>query len=256
MLASNFEKRATRGRRYRDFLIYRIQELVGEEAEKDDEFWRSDLWEEDLSSYSKEDSVEDIVDDDWASGEEEPEEAEGSAEEQALEGEEKAQKKRTVYQDPKKKQARTATTPTPGSTAPPAPREPRTPKPYEKPTFRQSTVQRREELVKRSEAEEFARVKRSKLVKRTPRVEVRRLTQEELLEEAKKTEEDNTASLLQLLQLEEEKKKPPPPKPVFGGPTIITRTGPKLESATLTFTRVDQVPSAINSPKVACTPFD
>lgn len=45
------------------------------------------------------------------------------------------------------------------------------------------------------------------LIKRHPRLsQMRRLTQQELLAEAKITEEQNTASLAQFLKLEEEKK--------------------------------------------------
>lgn len=45
------------------------------------------------------------------------------------------------------------------------------------------------------------------VIKRHPRLpQMRRLTQQELLAEAKITEEQNTASLVQFLKLEEEKK--------------------------------------------------
>lgn len=48
---------------------------------------------------------------------------------------------------------------------------------------------------------------KSNVIKRHPRLpQMRRLTQQELLAEAKITEEQNTASLVQFLKLEEEKK--------------------------------------------------
>lgn len=86
--------------------------------------------------------------------------------------------------------------------------------------------------------------------KRSKHYTVRKLTQEELLEEAKITEEYNLASLQILQAMEEEKKKLPPPKAAYEGPQI--RFLSKEGKTTITFTNVDTIPQFINSKVPPC----
>lgn len=98
-------------------------------------------------------------------------------------------------------------------------------KQIEEPTIREnksvrsSTARKREELILRQEEREAA--KRLK-IKKTPSIEMeyRRLTQEELLEEAKLTEQINLASLDAYQKMELEKKKKTANKSIIKGPII------------------------------------
>lgn len=86
-------------------------------------------------------------------------------------------------------------------------------------SVRSSTARKREELIQRQEEREAARRQK---VKKTPSVdmEYRRLTQEELLEEAKITEQINLASLDAYQKMELEKKKKIANKSSIKGPLI------------------------------------
>jgi len=95
----------------------------------------------------------------------------------------------------------------------------------------------REKIVQEKRKNERAR-KKSQLV-------VRRLTQEELLADAKITEQLNIASFEALKRVEEEKKKLPPPRLPLEGPLI--RYHSKGGITTLTFTQVTEFPTCINS---------
>jgi len=81
-------------------------------------------------------------------------------------------------------------------------------------------------------------------MKNKPPTEVITLTQEELLEEAKFTEEYNKASLELLTAIEEERKRLPV-KSALGGPLV--RYLSKNGITTVTFTEVNEVPSFINA---------
>jgi len=70
-------------------------------------------------------------------------------------------------------------------------------------TLRRSTQERSQEFKERFEEE----TRRKRFTKKKPRTTVKRLTQEELLAEAKRTERENLASLEAYTRLEAEKKK-------------------------------------------------
>lgn len=66
--------------------------------------------------------------------------------------------------------------------------------------------------------------RKKKAAREAGKPEVRILTQKELLEEAKATEEKNKESLKELLRLEEEKKRLPPPKKKSKEPIMTLRS--------------------------------
>lgn len=85
-------------------------------------------------------------------------------------------------------------------------------------SVRSSTARKREELMQRQEEREAQ--KKLKVKTSNEQVEYRRLTQEELLEEAKLTEKINLASLDAYQKMELEKKKKTVNKNVIKGPVI------------------------------------
>ncbi|XP_071825672.1 vacuolar protein sorting-associated protein 72 homolog [Apostichopus japonicus] len=100
---------------------------------------------------------------------------------------------------------------------------------------RRSTVQRVNEFQRRiKEREEKSRHNRASLAKKAP-PGMRRLTQEELLREARITEKHNLASLKVYQQMEAEKKKVKIPKRVH--------VGPKIRFHSLTMPLIVELPS-------------
>ncbi len=93
--------------------------------------------------------------------------------------------------------------------------------------------------------------KKAERMKRRPKHTVRMPTQDELLEEAKITEEINKASLEYLTRMEEEKKKVTTTKVTLKGPLI--RFYSKGGVTTITFTDVDAFPDYINAKAPPCT---
>ena len=103
-----------------------------------------------------------------------------------------------MYVDPKSKKR--ATTPKDGSATPKARRVSGASRPYVPPSLRATTKEFTEEREK-ERAKEAARIEKrreKRLRKRRPRKE-KHYTQQDLLEEAKKTEEANKASLREML---------------------------------------------------------
>ena len=101
--------------------------------------------------------------------------------------------------------------------------EPRTSTSGENKTLRTTTAQKRVELEKRQkerDAQNKLKTVRSSAVSVADSVEYRRLTQEELLAEAKKTEKINLASLDAYQKLELEKKKKVTTKVSIKGPIV------------------------------------
>lgn len=89
----------------------------------------------------------------------------------------------------------------------------------ENPNIHRSSLRRSTKIASMHAAEERekreltdAKRRKKKAAREADKPEVRVLTQKELLEEAKVTEEKNKESLKELLRLEEEKKRLPPPK--------------------------------------------
>ncbi|XP_033096446.1 vacuolar protein sorting-associated protein 72 homolog [Anneissia japonica] len=89
---------------------------------------------------------------------------------------------------------------------------------------RRSTIQRVTEFKSRIKEREERAKKMKEQISKKNMPEVRRLTQEELLKEAKKTEIENIASLKAYQLLEESRKKQKFTKQVYKGPTIKYRS--------------------------------
>ena len=98
--------------------------------------------------------------------------------------------------------------------------------------LRRTTAAKRQELEQRQQERAARNKLKTKRVVEVEAPEYRRLTQEELLAEAKITEEINLASLDAYQKLELEKKKTKSHKNVFNGPTIRyhSTTMPLLDS--------------------------
>ena len=98
--------------------------------------------------------------------------------------------------------------------------------------MRRTTAAKRQELEQRQQERAARNKLKTKRVVEVEAPEYRRLTQEELLAEAKITEEINLASLDAYQKLELEKKKTKSHKNVFNGPTIRfhSTTMPLLDS--------------------------
>jgi len=94
------------------------------------------------------------------------------------------------------------------------------------------------------EAKEQKR-KKEERNKRKPKKVFKKLTQAQLLEEAKTTEVLNRESLAIMLKIEEEKKKIPQTRPVSKGPRIIYHS--KDGNTTVTFTDPDCLPESFNA---------
>ena len=110
-------------------------------------------------------------------------------------------------------------------------------------TTKALTALKHAERAKREEEEKKRREERRAQKERDGIVE-HRMTQEELLEEAKETEEANRKSLETLLKLEEEKKAVVHTKSVPKGARIVYHS--KGNSFTYTFTD-NEVPACINT---------
>ncbi|KAH3759849.1 YL1 nuclear protein [Pelomyxa schiedti] len=198
-------ERSTRGRR--------MKELLGDEIEADDLFWSADLWNEDAedAEFSEAESSEDEVDADFDAPEEEFEPAEEDVPEKT-----KPKKNKNAYVDPAlKKHAKKKTTVTSepvedldhqkdGSNDDEKPEKRETKKrrtnqasakidspPLSPRIFRQSTVDSTERTRQRDIVSKGKKKRKTKLKSKGPR----QMTQEDLLAEAKITEELNMESL-------------------------------------------------------------
>lgn len=238
--------RSTRGKR--------MNQLVGEDAVADNEFWKMDLFkeEEEDEEYSSEEEEEDVVDADFDKPEEEdePEEKEGD-----VDVKEKKRKRAGEYVDPKSKKAtqkahikaqRAAKRAKPDDDEPyevisseegegdgdgeevedePQPISPiaisqpaeevLTPTQPRKSSRAVALARAAERAKERQELEK----KKASRPKKRAQIVVRRYTQEELLAEAKITEKINRESLKDFLLIEEERKKVKE-APAFTGPMI------------------------------------
>lgn len=100
-----------------------------------------------------------------------------------------------------------------------------------------ASEQASEKRAKRQVKDAERRLKRTQRQAEKP--EVRVWTQEELLEEAKKTEVKNRESLKELLRLEEEKKRLPPPKSKSHVPVISLRSRNGKQTVSFTSKNTD-----------------
>jgi len=254
--------RSTRGKR--------LNQLVGEEALVDEEFWKLDLFKEveNDDEYKSEEEEEDVVDADFDAPEI-PDEIDPNADGgMQLEDEKKkkkgyvdpAVKRKKLERNAKKKKINYTTDPLLETVSQPTRTKTttnnnnnnnnetnaNTPTTIRK-SQRTSMIER---ATKRQQQEEI--LQRQRLLranKQRKPVEFKQLTQDELLDEAKETEEYNKASLADLQRLEEEKKKQPVvEKAIVVGPAIIFHS--KCGVNLITFTEVDTIPSFINQPQV------
>ena len=189
--------RKTRGKR--------ISALVGEEAEADEQFWGQDAWKE-----KEEDLDDDIQSDEFGSEASDVEDADFDAadedtdEEEVLVAPEKKTRGRKtgVYVDPAVRRRSSTIRVTKAKRG-------RIKRERVARTFRSSTANQSEAARAQRAREEKERAERkvrlAEARKRKPRLV--QLTQQQLLEEAVRTEAENRRSLLLLLHIQEEKKR-------------------------------------------------
>ncbi|EFC41925.1 predicted protein [Naegleria gruberi] len=201
--------RSTRGKR--------LTELEGIDKDVDDEFWKMNMFAEDEGDnefetteqiLEEEQDYEDSDMDEYTSDEEGEQQRANNVEKKIAKEERETKKRKNVYKDESKSKKKKSTDKSAASTVekqPKTPKAPKTPKttlPVEmKRSSRQSTVKATEAT------DEKIKAKTSKT--KTPKApkELKKFTQEELLEEAKITTEENKKSLLKLRQTEEDVKK-------------------------------------------------
>lgn len=111
----------------------------------------------------------------------------------------------------------------------------------QRPSLRRSTKVASERAAKEREKrqQEDEERRRKRTLREAEKPEVRKLTQEELLEEAKETEVANRESLKELLRLEEEKKRLPPPKKMENGPVMSLRSRDGKQTVSFTLKETD-----------------
>jgi len=257
-----------------------MNQLVGEDAVVDNEFWKMDLFkdEEEDEEYSSEEEEEDVVDADFDKPEEadEPEEREGDGEEK-----EKKRKRAGEYVDPKSKKAlqkaqkppkkpkleedeayeeissssSEESQPTSPITTTTTYQEEDTPTPSQ-PRKSSRTVALARAAERQKERQELEKKKALRPKKRA-QIVVRRLTQEELLAEAKITERINRESLKDFLLIEEEKRRVKE-LPAYTGPMIHYHS--KNGITTVTFPNLPPVlsqspsspPTSNNAQQLTC----
>jgi len=225
----------------------RMSKLVGEELEKDSEFWDGEhgVWEsgeeDSFSDQGSSDSADSDIDDS------EEEEVDDGTEEAQLRKSEKKQRtvqnqKHLNYKDPGVQKKKAA--PAPKRKAPAA--ELAAPTiPGEGRSFRKSTkaitgASITERAEKRQKQQEAAKKREEQNKNKAPE---KKLTQEQLLAEAARTEILNQRSLQALLHIEEEKKKVRQKQVKDSGPLV--RFHSKSGRNTITFTDPDGVPPVI-----------
>merc|ERR1711865_1162905 len=229
----------------------RMSKLVGEELDKDAEFWDGEhgVWEsgeeDSFSDQGSSDSADSDIDDS-----EEEDLDDGAKEEAALRKSEKRSRvaqnqQKMTYKDPglKKKSTATTTAPVPKRKAPAEPAAAVIP--GEGRSFRKSTVAlsgaaETERAQKRQKQQENAKKREEQNKHKEPE---KKLTQAQLLAEAARTEILNQRSLQALLHIEEEKKRVRQKKVKDAGPLI--RFHSKNGRNLITFTDPEGVPPVI-----------
>lgn len=231
------EKRNTRG--------LRLTQLVGEEAEADVSFWGQNAWnaddksdvDEDFDSSSSEEA--DAVDSDF--DEDEGMQSDGAENEKkavAAERESKKRNRQATYREPVIKQRKkedTGVKKLRNSVLNAAVKIDR--------SMRASTTRRTESVAAAIRAENALL---STMAPPKPRVKEQRLNQKDMLEEAAKTEIENTKSLEMMLMLAEEKRRNAMPKKPYLGAQVKFHSKKGCMN-TVTFTDVIDFPKCINS---------
>eukprot|EP00794_Sanderia_malayensis_P015255 gene15255-16829_t len=189
-----------------------MQKLIEEEAE--DDFYKTTYGgfdeEEDDNEYESEDEVDDVIDSDFSIDENDDQKSEDE------EDRPKKRKKTVVktFKTPRAKSDASAKGPSSNKAKIAKPKADTSPIAQEqrKKSFRSSTIKKTEE------ATSAKVIKSTKKGNKQP--DLRRLTQDELLAEAKITAEKNIASLAAFLKLEAEKKKTKMHKVRHQGPIV------------------------------------
>mmetsp|Transcript_16801 Transcript_16801/g.23376 ORF Transcript_16801/g.23376 Transcript_16801/m.23376 type:complete len:373 (-) Transcript_16801:69-1187(-) len=260
--------RASRGKR--------MSALLDEENEADESFWNQEYFKEEAEDtvYEQQEEEEDVVDDDFDLPENdvfEPEE-----DEEAAKKSDRQPKKKSVYVDPKGQAALQREKKRQKRTIKPKVKEIESDDDYSenesdeleepsKATGKETPKtdrQMRDSTKTLSMEKKVARERRQKELQRRRaergprrRTYYRKISQKDLLEETKITEEINKASLEILLAIEEERKKLPQLKTIIQGPIITFHS--KDGQSTLTFSD-NKIPDIIKQkpqeypPKLTC----
>mmetsp|Transcript_29448 Transcript_29448/g.48814 ORF Transcript_29448/g.48814 Transcript_29448/m.48814 type:complete len:313 (+) Transcript_29448:3-941(+) len=197
--------------------------IIEEEDDADKEFYQQQFWEEEgeedgeYVADADDEAAGDSFDSDFGDSTESDSD-EDEKNEKAVSKEKSAARKRSVYKDPKSKEKKgnTAEHGASGSAARPKIQKKRA-RPEGDDAMEEQTIQRGSLRASTQEAAALATEKRrvatqmaeqrAQRMAGRPGVQLRRLTQEEILAEAKQTEIINRASLEMLLRNEEEKKR-------------------------------------------------
>lgn len=238
------EKRKTRG--------VRVTELDGSDAEKDEEFWNHDTWEDGSEdeeggggdAYSTEEERPDQFDSDFNESESDDDGDSGAEEDSLRKAERKktraGQKRNTLYREPApKKKKKLATVTKDGEARPKAPRHKGSaPADYTPRSLRGSTqCKTRISQTSRQVAKQLST---SKAPAKTTKERVH-FTQEELLMEAIETERENTRWILSMQRLAREKESQRSrngPRQNLAAIQFLSRKG----STTVTFREVEAQP--------------
>uniref|UniRef100_A0A7S3AQ94 Vps72/YL1 C-terminal domain-containing protein n=1 Tax=Haptolina ericina TaxID=156174 RepID=A0A7S3AQ94_9EUKA len=207
-----------------------MKQLIAEEGDGDEEdnadkdFYTQDFWAEDEEDVDFADADDEAAHDSFDSdfGDSTESDSDNDDEEKGA-SKEKTTKKKSVYKDPKAKAAREEGS---SSAAPSAPKPkvshkkrprseaaaladgtPFAPRGSMRASTKDASLVANEKRKLEDEVAQRRRMDQEKRRASKPGVELRRLTQEEILEEAKHTEVINRASLERMLRQEEEKRK-------------------------------------------------
>jgi vacuolar protein sorting-associated protein 72 len=216
---------------------HKMKQLLEEELEIEDDFYRQELFQEEeddieyIKTETEESSNDDILDDDFLSLEDDEDMASPNPEQEEKEllKEEKKRKKKhlkTYFKEPSISSTKQTAEPSNFSTPPPkkAPQRSENIRMDLTRSVRDSTLAKTHKTQVMTEAlERLKTIRSEEFAKRKPKEPIR-WTQEALLEEAKQTEILNLASLKHLEQMEIEKKKVHQPYVDLSGPRIIYRS--------------------------------
>lgn len=215
------ERRAPSGRASKGNRMAKlIAEEVDEEEEGDAEFYQQEFWAEDAEDedFGGADADDEDAADSFDSDFGDSTESSSDDDEEKPAKREKAVRKKSVYQDPKAKAKPAEGGEGAGSSSAPRPKKSHKRARSEvemlggdgptRGSMRASTKSATEAAAAhRKQVADAAKARAERAGGKKPGVEMRRLTQEEILEEAKHTEIINRASLEKMLRVEEEKRK-------------------------------------------------
>jgi len=242
----------------------RMQKLIAEEEEDaeegDVEFYQQDFWAEAEGDVEydagAEDQGADSFDSDFGDSTEsdDDDDDDEAAQKKASKKEAKIARRKGVYVDPKLKEERAAKRPAGEKKSHKRQRADSGPieaAAFSRSSLRGSTQEKTDDLQARRELDEQRRRERERKRVASGKtkgvVELVRLTQEEILAEAKQTEIINRASLEKMLRIEEEKRKVAVRDRDTSGPRIVHRSVRRGDSVLTTVSFVEcDVPDAVN----------